>query len=120
MGSVFCSLIKRYIRPVPIHTYLPIHFSFMGEMNIKILELGKNKVRLTIPGEGHTFMNALTEEILKDPAVDVARYLIKFQFSDPELLVTTRGERDPLEVIKDACSRISGYCDELLEGIPSQ
>jgi DNA-directed RNA polymerase subunit L len=91
----------------------------MGEMNIKILELEKNKVRLTIPGEGHTFMNVLTEEILKDPDVEVAKYLIKFQFSDPELLVTTRGKRDPMEVIKDACTRVSGYCDELLESIPS-
>jgi DNA-directed RNA polymerase subunit L len=89
----------------------------MGEMNIKILELGKNKARLSIVGEGHTFMNALTEEILRDPAVDVAKYLIKFQFSDPELLVTTRGDRDPMEVIKDACTRLSGYCDELLVGI---
>jgi DNA-directed RNA polymerase subunit L len=92
----------------------------MGEMNIKILELGKNKARLTIQGEGHTFMNALTEEILRDPDVDVAKYLIKFQFSDPELLVTTRGERDPLEVIKDACNRLSGYCEDLLENIPAK
>ncbi len=90
----------------------------MGGMNIKILELEKNKARILIEGEGHTFMNALTEEILRDPDVDVARYLIKFQFSDPELLVTTREERDPLDVIRDACSRLSGYCDELLESIP--
>jgi DNA-directed RNA polymerase subunit L len=88
-------------------------------MNIKILELGKRKARLIIEGEGHTFMNALTEEILRDPEVDVAKYLIKFQFSDPELLVTTRGDRDPLEAVKDACSRLSEYCDELLEHVPA-
>jgi len=88
-------------------------------MNIKILELGKNKARLIIQGEGHTFMNLLTEEILTDADVDVAKYLIKFQFSDPELLVTTRGNRDPLAVIRDACGRLSGYCDDLLDQIPS-
>lgn len=92
----------------------------MGGMNIKILELEKNKARILIEGEGHTFMNALTEEILRDPDVDVAKYLIKFQFSDPELLVTTRGKRDPLDVIRNACSRLSGYCDELLENIPEK
>lgn len=91
-----------------------------SDMNIKILELEKNRARLTIHGEGHTFMNALTEEILRDPAVDVAKYLIKFQFSDPELLVTTRGDRNPLDVIKDACARLSGYCDDLLESIPAE
>jgi DNA-directed RNA polymerase subunit L len=84
-------------------------------MNIKILELTKDKVKLLIQGEGHTFMNVLTEEILTDPDVDIARYLIKFQFSDPELLVTTNGRKDPLQVISEACQRISRTCTELLE-----
>ena len=92
----------------------------IGGMNIKILELEKNKARLVIAGEGHTFMNVLTEEILKDPGVDVARYLIQFQFSEPELLVTTRGARDPLAAIMDACRRLSGYCTELLEKLPAE
>jgi DNA-directed RNA polymerase subunit L len=88
-------------------------------MNIKILELEKNKARLIIQGEGHTFMNVLTEEILKDPDTDVARYLIKFQFSDPELLVTTRGNRDPLAIVRDACARLEESCVELLEQVPA-
>ena len=41
-------------------------------MNIKVLELEEDKARLVIQGEGHTFMNLLTQEILKDPDVDVA------------------------------------------------
>jgi DNA-directed RNA polymerase subunit L len=89
-------------------------------MNIKILELQKDKVKLLVQGEGHTFMNALTEEILRDPDVDVAKYLIKFQFSDPELLVTTNGKKDPLVVITDACSRISTSCDQLLKGLKTK
>ena len=52
-------------------------------MIVKVLELDKDKARLSIQGEGHTFMNALVEEILRDPDVDVARYVIEFQFSDP-------------------------------------
>jgi DNA-directed RNA polymerase subunit L len=86
-------------------------------MNIKLLELEKDKARLIVQGEGHTFMNALTEEILRDPDVDVARYVIEFQFSDPELLVTTNGKKDPLAVINDACERISHNCDELLSQV---
>ncbi len=83
-------------------------------MNIKILELEKDKARLIIQGEGHTFMNLLTDELLKDPDVDVAKYVIEFQFSDPELLVTTREGKSPLDAIRDACQRISGICTEIL------
>lgn len=86
-------------------------------MIVKVLELEKDKVRLVIQGEGHTFMNALVEEILQDPDVDVARYLIEFQFSDPELLVTTKNKKNPIPIIKKACKRITGHCDELLKGI---
>jgi DNA-directed RNA polymerase subunit L len=46
-------------------------------MIVKVLDLEKDKVRLIIQGEGHTFMNALVEEILSDPDVDVAKYMIE-------------------------------------------
>jgi DNA-directed RNA polymerase subunit L len=86
-------------------------------MIVKVLELEKDKARLIIQGEGHTFMNALVEELLTDSDVDVARYLIEFQFSDPELLVTTKGKKNALPIIKKACKRISGHCDELIKVI---
>jgi len=89
-------------------------------MIVKVLDLEKDKVRLLIQGEGHTFMNALVEEILSDPDVDVAKYMIEFQFSDPELLVTTKGKKNPLPVIKKACKRISGHCNELIKDLKKQ
>lgn len=89
-------------------------------MNIKVLALEKDKARLIVQGAGHTFMNVLTEEILEDPDVDVAKYLIEFHFSDPELMVTTNGKKDPLSVIREACDRISGQCGDLLRQIPVQ
>jgi DNA-directed RNA polymerase subunit L len=89
-------------------------------MIVKVLDLEKDKVRLVIQGEGHTFMNALVEEILNDPDVDVAKYMIEFQFSDPELLVTTKGKKNPLPIIKKACKRISGHCNELIRDLKKQ
>ena len=86
-------------------------------MIVKVLELETNKARLVIQGEGHTFMNALTDEILRDPSVDVAKYTIEFQFSDPELLVTTKGKKEPLTVIRDACRKISKNCDKLIQSL---
>jgi len=88
-------------------------------MNIKILELEKNKGRMVFVSEKHTFMNLLTDEILTDPAVDVAKYEIVYQFSDPELIVTTDGSKDPVAVIREACERISRSCDELLTQVRS-
>ncbi len=85
-------------------------------MEIKILELSKDRARISFPGEGHTFMNLLTDEVLKDPAVDVARYTMEYQHSDPEFFITTK-KKDPVRVLREACGRISGYCDEILEGI---
>ena len=83
-------------------------------MNITVLELLEDKVRISIPGQGHTFMNALTAEILRDPSVDVASYVIEFQFSDPILIVTTIDKKDPVQPIIDACKRLSGDCSDLL------
>jgi DNA-directed RNA polymerase subunit L len=65
-------------------------------------------------------MNALVEEIVSDPDVDVAKYMIEFQFSDPELLVTTKNKKNPLPVIKKACKRISGHCNELIKDLKKQ
>jgi DNA-directed RNA polymerase subunit L len=89
-------------------------------MIVKVLDLEKDKVRLVIQGEGHTFMNALVEEILTDSDVDVAKYVIEFQFSDPELLVTTKGKKNPLPIIKKACKRISGHCNGLIKDLKKQ
>jgi DNA-directed RNA polymerase subunit L len=89
-------------------------------MIVKILDLEKDKARLIIQGEGHTFMNALVEEILNDPDVDVAKYTIEFQFSDPELLVTTKNKKNPLPIIKKASKRISGHCGELIKELKKQ
>jgi DNA-directed RNA polymerase subunit L len=89
-------------------------------MIVKMLELEKDKVRLVIQGQGHTFMNALVEELLTDSDIDVARYVIEFQFSDPELFVTTKGKKNPLPIIKKACKRISGNCNDLIKGLKKQ
>ncbi len=88
-------------------------------MHLKILELEKNKVRMVLVRENHTFMNLLADEILRDPAVNVAKYVIEYQFSDPELLVTTDGSKDPITAIREACDRISRSCNELITQVGS-
>jgi DNA-directed RNA polymerase subunit L len=67
-------------------------------IKIKVLELSENKGRILFEGEGNTYMNVLTDELLKDP----------------ELIVTTKGDRAPLEAVLDAAKRLSGYAAGLL------
>jgi DNA-directed RNA polymerase subunit L len=84
-------------------------------MNITVLELSQDKIRVVVSKQGHTFMNGLIIELLEDPRVDVANYLMEFQHSDPILMVTTVDGADPVETIMDACKRFSGRCDALIE-----
>lgn len=83
-------------------------------IKIKVLELEEKKARILFEGEGNTYMNALADELLEDPAVDVAQYKQPFKFSDPELIVTTKGDRAPLDAVQDAAKRLSGYASGLL------
>ena len=84
-------------------------------MKLKLLELTDNKARILFAGEGNTYINALASELINDPEVDVAQHRQVFQFSDPELVVTTIGGRPPLLAITDAAKRLSGHAGELLE-----
>ena len=85
-------------------------------MKLKIIELEKEKIQLVLEGEGHTFVNALVEELLLDEDVDVAKYVIEFQFSDPEMLVTMKqgAKKDAATAILEAAKRINARCDDLL------
>ena len=88
-------------------------------MNITVLELKEDIVKIALIGQGHTFMNALISEIQKDPTVDVANYIIEFQFSDPVLTVTTLDKKDPVAPVLAACSRLSAECAGLLNDLSS-
>lgn len=85
-------------------------------MKLKIIELEKNKMQLILEGEGHTFVNALVEEMLLDEEVDVAKYVIEFQFSDPEIFVTMKpnATKDAVTAMLEAAKRINARCDDLL------
>jgi DNA-directed RNA polymerase subunit L len=83
-------------------------------MKLKLLELTDDKARILFEGEGNTYIDALAAELIRDPQVDVAQRKQAFRFTDPELVVTTIGGRNPLLAITDAAKRLSGYAGELL------
>ena len=85
-------------------------------MKLKILENEKDKLSFAIEGEGHTLVNALVEELLLNPQVDVAKYVIEYQFSDPVVTVTMKAEakESPEKAVLAAIEKIISRCDDLL------
>ncbi|MET1125122.1 MAG: DNA-directed RNA polymerase subunit L [Archaeoglobaceae archaeon] len=86
-------------------------------MEIKIVEIGDDYVKMIVRGEDHTFLNLLQQYLAEDEHVVIARYRIPHPLvGEPELYVRTNGE-NPIEVIKRANERIIRDCRALLEQI---
>ena len=84
-------------------------------MEVKIVEVKDDSVKLVIRGEDHTFLNLLQHYLLEDSHVLIAKYNISHPLiGEPELFVKTDG-KNPLEAIKEANEKIANACNELLE-----
>ncbi|MDD3406746.1 MAG: DNA-directed RNA polymerase subunit L [Methanomicrobium sp.] len=86
-------------------------------MEIKIIELTDDKAKIAFVGENHTYMNTLKDEILKNPDVDVAQYNSEYTFTDPFLFVSTKNNKNPLDIIKKAAKIISDECAGLISAV---
>lgn len=85
-------------------------------MKITVLERAKNKLRIEIEGEGHTFCNLLQHILLEDKTVEMAGYNIPHPLvGKPILHVKTREGRSPEEVLLKALERIGELSSEFLK-----
>jgi DNA-directed RNA polymerase subunit L len=83
-------------------------------MEVKVIEMGEDYVKLLVKGEDHTFLNLLQHHLLEDESVVIAKYHISHPLvGDPELYVKTNG-KNPIEVIREANEKIVKECEELL------
>lgn len=81
-------------------------------MRPKIIRKTEDEVVIEFEGEGHTILNLLRTELLADERVLIATYDTKFPVMDnPVFRLKTAGS-DPIDVLKDAVSRIVEQCDE--------
>lgn len=88
-----------------------------GDMEVKIVDIGDDFIKLVLKGEGHTYLNLLQHYLLEDRDVIVARYNIPHPLvGEPELYVKTDG-KNPIEVIKKANEKIIEVCNALMEQI---
>lgn len=75
-------------------------------MNIKVIEKEKNKLKLEIIGEDHTFCNALRKELWNDKDVTVAGYNIEHPLVSNPVLTLETEKKDPKEVLGSAIKRL--------------
>ena len=83
-------------------------------MEVKIVEDGKERLLMELPGFDHTFCNHLKKELYSDSAVKEATYMISHPLVGvPSFLVHT-DKKAPKTAVKDACKRVKDTNKEFL------
>ncbi len=83
-------------------------------MEIKIVDMGKDYVKIVFKGEDHTYLNLLQHYLAENEDVIIARYRVPHPLvGEPELFVRTAG-KNPLEVIKEVNEKIAAICKNLI------
>ncbi|MFX0163057.1 MAG: RpoL/Rpb11 RNA polymerase subunit family protein [Candidatus Hodarchaeota archaeon] len=84
-------------------------------MMIKQLRLEEKMIEIVIEGEGHTFLNILTQTLQENPNVNFAAYKIDHpQISQPRLAITV-SDGTPIEAIIEATKKLEEKSKEFIE-----
>lgn len=76
-------------------------------MDIKIIEEDKKKIVFEVPGESHTLLNILREELWNDENVKEAAYRIKHPLTKiARMIVETNGKEEPRKALQEAAKRV--------------
>lgn len=75
-------------------------------MELRVIEKGKNLLRVGIVGEDHTFCNALRKELWNDGDVAFAGYKIEHGLVDNPVLVLQTKTKSPKTVLDGAVKRL--------------
>jgi DNA-directed RNA polymerase subunit L len=84
-----------------------------SKMEVIVLENEKNRLKLEIQKEGHTFCNVLKKELWNDKSVDIAGYSIKHSLTAEPVLTVEVSKGDPKKVLLDAVDRLKKINKEL-------
>ncbi|MFH1424118.1 MAG: DNA-directed RNA polymerase subunit L [archaeon] len=83
-------------------------------MELNILKEDKDMIEVELIGEGHTFANALKEELWLDDKVKTAAYIIEHPMKgNPRIIVRTVSGRTPKAALKGAAQRLEKKTAEL-------
>ncbi len=86
-------------------------------MEFKVITEEKNRFVFQLPGETHTFCNALKEELLNVKGVTLATYKIDHPLVGvPEFLVETKGI-DPRKAVKEALKALKKSAQDFKKAV---
>lgn len=86
-------------------------------MEFKIVEESKNQIEFELPGETHTFCNALKEELKNIKGVEAATYRIDHPLvGTPRFFLATKSI-DPRKVLQAALKALKHNVEDFKKGI---
>lgn len=88
-------------------------------MKLNVIEKEKNKIRIEIVGETHTFCNALRKELWNDDDVKVAGYNIEHPLVANPVLTLETDKKDPKKVLEAAIKRLRDKNEKIREAVKS-
>ena len=81
---------------------------------MKLLKLDERTVERELEGEDHTIANLIAKYAVRKPHVKYAAYNIPHPLSsNPVIVVTTDGQRSPLDVLREVLNDIVKDADTL-------
>lgn len=80
-------------------------------MKIRIAERGEKYVKIEVEGEGHTFLHALQDELIRDNDVEYAGYHIPHPIERRGIIIVRVKHGDPVDKLKRAAERLKDDID---------
>jgi DNA-directed RNA polymerase subunit L len=88
-------------------------------MKLNVIEQEKNKIRIEIIGETHTFCNALRKELWNDDDVKIAGYNIEHPLVANPVLTLETDKKDTKKVLEAAIKRLRDRNEKIREAVKS-
>ncbi|MDP2906491.1 MAG: DNA-directed RNA polymerase subunit L [Nanoarchaeota archaeon] len=88
-------------------------------MKLNVITQEKNKIRIEIIGETHTFCNALRKELWNDDDVKIAGYNIEHPLVANPVLTLETEKKDPKKVLEAAIKRLRDRNEKIREAVKS-
>ncbi len=88
-------------------------------MKLNVIEQEKNKIRIEIIGETHTFCNTLRKELWNDDDVKIAGYNIEHPLVANPVLTLETDKKDTKKVLEAAIKRLRDRNEKIREAVKS-
>ena len=86
-------------------------------MELKVVESDKEKLRIEVIGENHTFCNVLRKNLWEDKGVNIAGYSIKHSLVDNPIIIVESS--NPKKSLSESVKRLKKENEDFLKKFKS-